>query len=267
MNNDFSNNDFDGRDDKEFQKSFGNRDDRDFKSEYSEDSLSDINDLTNDGNGKSKKVMFLAILFAVFIIIAFVVYSTFLSGEEKSEDTAMEFLDESEPFFIDSPADSLEPESGNSGFEEPEDESFSKDELIEESYSEPTYLQPVDEVPEIVEKKETPTLDKRSDISSEPPVEKVTKIETPKHSQDLIDNKKYYIQTGTFLKLQPNKKYLERILSLGVQYHIDTYVSNNREITRVLVGPFDNYNSAKDMLPTVKEKIENSSFLIKTKLH
>ncbi|EJF06928.1 cell division protein [Thiovulum sp. ES] len=243
--------------------------DREFRSnEYSEENLRDINDINDlsENSDKSKKVMFGAILFAILLIVIFVIYTTFFSVEEEKRDTAMEFLDESEPFFIDTPSPELEL---SSGFEEVPTEKFNKDELIEESYSDSSrYMEPVDEV---VDRSE-PTFEKRSEIVPEPQPPVVAKVETssaPKqnHPTELVNDKKTYIQTGTFFKYQPNKKYLASIEALSLQYHIDTYISNGREITRVLVGPFDSYNSAKEMLPTVQEKIEKSSYLTTTKLH
>jgi DedD protein len=251
-----------------------NLNDRDFKNdEYSEDNLRDINDINDltESSDKSRKVMFIAILSAVVLVVAFVGYTAFFSGaEEENEDTAMEFLDESEPFFIDSPAPESDPMA--TGFEETPDDTFSKDELLEDSYSDTSYLEPIDDV---VEKPE-PTFEKRSEITPEPAlpiVKEEVKVEETKEekvvekSPELVNQKKTYIQTGTFLKLHPNKKYLQSISDLNLQYHIDKYTSNGREVTRVLVGPFDSFQSAKDMLPTVQEKIEKSSFLITTKLH
>jgi cell division septation protein DedD len=265
-----------------------------FKNEnFSEDNLSDMSDIGNlaeeDKNDKTKKIMFGAVIFAVLLVIIFVIVTSFGSDETENSDTAMEFLDESEPFFMDSPADTLDPVDSNP--ESPkDDDTFSKESLIGEttdynsfgdeeesedpvvSSIQPSTIEPMR--PSV----EEPTMDR--DVAPEstpdryeptPPAPAVQKeeIKAPVNNnpKELVGVKQVYIQTGTFLKYYPNKRYLKKIEDLGLPYYVDKYISGGREIKRVVVGPFASIVEAKTHLQTVQEKIEPSSFVITTALH
>jgi hypothetical protein len=236
---------------------------------YSEESLSDIAsfDSENENGEKTKKILFVAIIAAVILVILFVVISSFTSEDEISDNIATEFIeDDSEPFFMDSPADGLEP------IEEEVDE-----EVVLEEDSNDGFIEPIDSVEpveivedgnDIVVEEELPSLPTIPDPMLPAPTPSLENTPTVEHPRALVEIKRHYIQTGTFLKNQPNEKYLQKIKDLGFDYYIDTYItSSGKEITRVLVGPFATLEEGESSLQKVKDGIEESSFLITTRLH
>jgi len=73
----------------------------------------------------------------------------------------------------------------------------------------------------------------------------------------------YYIAIGTFSRYKPSKKYFKNITNNGYKYTFHKKVSSNE--TKILIGPFENENKAKNELPIIRKNIEPGAFLYKNK--
>ena len=69
----------------------------------------------------------------------------------------------------------------------------------------------------------------------------------------------YYVQVGSFNKLEPNKKLLDGIKTLGYSYN------NNKvgDVNKVLVGPFKNQSDARTALQAIRKDLVPGAFLTK----
>lgn len=69
----------------------------------------------------------------------------------------------------------------------------------------------------------------------------------------------YYIQVGSFSKYKPNKKFLGKITRLGFHYKYHKVGSMNK----VLVGPFNTRNDAKNARKKLRAKVVSGAFVVK----
>ena len=241
----------------------------------------------NDEVNKSSrltKIIMPIILMLVLGIVAYTIYSFFLSSNETKQNNVKSMKEETgfnneeeEPFFMDSPADALDKlhkeQEAKINKKDNEinaaDELFDKEMLLDEKQNKksgsfsnlepiaPTTLAPATSK-EIIEKATN------SEILAPTPIIE-TKYQTTEHLKN--NNLELFIQTGTFLKYKPNEKFLNSIQELGLSYKIDIYLHNNQSITRVLVGPFKTKSEANEALLSIREKIAKDAFILKTRLH
>ncbi|WP_310441336.1 SPOR domain-containing protein [Sulfurimonas sp.] len=73
----------------------------------------------------------------------------------------------------------------------------------------------------------------------------------------------HYIQIGSFSKIEPNKKLLDSITSLGYKYKFHQVTINSKVVNKVLVGPFNSEDEARKALKNVKASVEAGAFLTK----
>jgi cell division protein FtsN len=73
----------------------------------------------------------------------------------------------------------------------------------------------------------------------------------------------YYIQVGYFESEKSTKGLSDKISAAGFQSATRAAVKNDKNITKVWVGPFDSKDSATKALPKVREQIKNDAFIIK----
>lgn len=112
------------------------------------------------------------------------------------------------------------------------------------------------------EAKITPTVTKVK-VPTKTEVKKVVKT-TPKKvtktpTKETSTTKAYFIQVGSFSKYQPNKKFLDSILSQGYRYKFHKVAKLNK----VLVGPFYTEKEARAALRVLRSNIEAGAFLVK----
>ncbi|HIC94356.1 MAG TPA: SPOR domain-containing protein [Anaerolineae bacterium] len=70
------------------------------------------------------------------------------------------------------------------------------------------------------------------------------------------------IQVGAFRNVQ--EKYLKDIEKRGFSYRLKVInKSNGSSITKVLIGPYDNKNEAREDLLKVKESVAKGAYLTK----
>ncbi len=82
---------------------------------------------------------------------------------------------------------------------------------------------------------------------------------TPKQTAQKVIKGSYYIQVGSFSKYAPNKRFLNKIKSLGFSYSYHKI----RDLNKVLVGPFNSKDDAKTARRKLRSKVEPGAFLIK----
>ncbi|WP_324170723.1 SPOR domain-containing protein [Sulfurimonas sp.] len=99
------------------------------------------------------------------------------------------------------------------------------------------------------------------------PVKKITKKITKSTHKKVVNTpikevssaKTYFVQVGSFSKYEPNKKFLDSILSQGYRYKFHKV----KNLTKVLVGPFYNEKEARAALRVLRSNIEAGAFLVK----
>ena len=113
-------------------------------------------------------------------------------------------------------------------------------------------------------KKEAPVVAKapKKKVVKKASPKKVTKPKTVAKTTT-ASGISYFIQVGSFSKYQPNKKFLDSILSEGYKYKFHKVSANSKTLTKVLVGPFPNEAEARQALRTIRTKIEAGAFLTK----
>jgi len=94
---------------------------------------------------------------------------------------------------------------------------------------------------------------------------KVVKKTTPEKAKTTATatTGSYYIQVGSFSKYEPNKKFLDSILTQGYKYKYHKVQRSGKTLNKVLVGPFPNESEARIALRTIRTKIEAGAFLTK----
>ncbi len=115
------------------------------------------------------------------------------------------------------------------------------------------------ETPKSAPVKKTPV--KKVPVVKKKTVTKVSPTSTPKKkaSHTATSSIKYYIQVGSFSKYEPNKKFLQKIKSLGFPY---TYHKVGT-LNKVLVGPFKTREEANNAKKVLRTKVEPGAFLVK----
>ena len=72
-----------------------------------------------------------------------------------------------------------------------------------------------------------------------------------------------YIQVASVSRKTPDAAYLASLAKKGYDYKLYRTQINNQEITKILVGPFNNNNDAKDALPKVKQDLASGAFIFR----
>ena len=96
-------------------------------------------------------------------------------------------------------------------------------------------------------------------VKKKPVIKKkaVAKKHTP--SKHVATSGSYFIQVGSFSKYKPNKKFLAKISALGYHYRYHKVGT----INKVLVGPFNSRDEAKNARRKLRSKVEPGAFLVK----
>lgn len=73
----------------------------------------------------------------------------------------------------------------------------------------------------------------------------------------------FYVQVGAFFRFNPDRKFIETIRENNLSYQLFKVTSSDREITKVLIGPFDTRQQAASVIGTIREKINKQAFITK----
>jgi DedD protein len=77
--------------------------------------------------------------------------------------------------------------------------------------------------------------------------------------------KGFYIQVGAFYSLKPSPILLNNIKAKGFSYEMYKTRVNSKDVTKVIIGPYNNKDEAKNSLLSVKDKINASAYILKIK--
>jgi len=100
-------------------------------------------------------------------------------------------------------------------------------------------------------------------VKQEPKKASVKKVVKQQHPKKHVAHKRYYIQVGSFSRYEPNKRFLNKITKLGLNYTYKKVTTHGRTLNKVLIGPFKNEKDARAHLPKVRKNVVSGAFLIK----
>ena len=84
-----------------------------------------------------------------------------------------------------------------------------------------------------------------------------TAVKTP--VQDKKGN--WYVQVGSFARLKPHVKLIAKIKRLGFSFKRYKVHTNGKEMTKLLIGPYVTYKSAKKAKKRITAEIEPAAFI------
>lgn len=98
-------------------------------------------------------------------------------------------------------------------------------------------------------------------------VKHVTKVKTPKIVKKAVttpvQTKKgnWYVQVGSFARLKPHKRLIAKIKRLGFSYKKHATTVQGKNMTKLLIGPYTTYKSAKKAKRRITAEIEPAAFI------
>jgi DedD protein len=120
----------------------------------------------------------------------------------------------------------------------------------------------IKEAPAVQEDRQTELVESKKVEPKKVEPKKVTPKE-PKPKAQMATSGIYYIQVGSFSRLEPNKKFLESITKLGYEYKFHKVENNATPLNKVLVGPFATDTEARKALKELRTSVEAAAFLTK----
>ncbi len=222
---------------------------------------SELNDIIlNKGSGSanSKKVLMAIATFAIVLIIVIVIMNVNMSSSSNS--------------YIDDPQrranEALNKLNENMQTNPPQDPAIAPDTKTVDTPQEDPLFVPVpiveekpatdDNIDKIAQKlKEQSAQEPEVVVIEEPKAEPVkTAVTTPKTT---VAKGTYYVQVGSFAKYQPDKKFLNLITKNGYKYSFH----KEKNINKVLIGPYQDEKSAREALKQIRKTIKKDAFLKK----
>lgn len=213
--------------------------------------LSDIIlDNKKNSSGKTKKILFLAIILVLIFIFAIVGMKLFNKPEVKKNHFNIVLPPE--------PSAKVEPKK---------EELFKQVPIVEEKNTTQK-----DNFNAMVEKLKNKEQQKEKTVKTT--VKKAEK--TPaKDVKTVLNNVKKqtksvkkpavagntYIQVGVTFKTKPDKKYLQKISKAGYSYKLYSIKISGKNATKILVGPYKDRKTAKSNLSKVKKDINKAAFI------
>jgi DedD protein len=89
------------------------------------------------------------------------------------------------------------------------------------------------------------------------------KVKRPKRIQTEKIQRGFYVQVGAFYTTIPEDSFLNKIKSLGYGYSFYKLKINAKDVTKVLVGPYQNKYDALSELSSIKRTLEKNAFILK----
>jgi len=89
------------------------------------------------------------------------------------------------------------------------------------------------------------------------------KVAAKQGGRPLVDTSKsgtYYVQIGSFSG-RPNSALLYKIRRMGYTYRLIKFPRNGTQISKLLIGPYNDKNTAHTMLDKVRREIEPAAFI------
>jgi DedD protein len=210
----------------------------------------ELNDIILNKGGSSassKKVILAVATLGVILIIVVMLMNTLSSKGTENLPQAM-----------------LPPEPQAQKAEVVEEPLFEEVEVIQEEQTDDESLNKIaQKLKEESKKEKTQKVVKKAapkKVVKKQATKKVLKKTTP---SKVSTSGSYYVQVGSFSKYEPNKKFLDSILTRGYKYKYHKVEQNGKTLTKVLVGPFVNETEARSALRNIRSNIEAGAFLTK----
>jgi DedD protein len=228
--------------------------------------LLDKDDDNSNGSNNSKKILIIGASLFVVLILVVAIMRALNSSDSKDEKTFLPPEPTEKKEVDNSPLFKKIPVEDNKEI----DEKFEK--IINEIKSKTNtpaqenrpVAKPVIEE-EVKEKKPIERKPEPAQIKvKEKPVENVVYKSTNTQSASNIP-KGFYIQVGAFYSLKPSPILLNNIKSKGFGYEMYKTKVNSKDVTKVIIGPYNSKDEAKASLLAVKDKINTSAYILKIK--
>lgn len=84
---------------------------------------------------------------------------------------------------------------------------------------------------------------------------------TPVKTPVQVKKGNWYVQVGSFARLKPHVKLIAKIKRLGFSYKRYKVQTNGKEMTKLLIGPYPTYKSAKKAKKRITAEIEPAAFI------
>ena len=217
--------------------------------------IDEKNDLINNINGnedkKLRKYLFIGgSVFILFVIV--VVVSKFLFSSDKEDTKVILPTEIKQPkvekekdtnLFKDIPVDDNTAVIDENQFKKPEENTQAIEEVKKPEVQE---VKPVQVKQEI--KKDIVTQNTQKNVDKQK-----------------VAHNKYYIQVAAIIRTSPSKSFLHLIKRNGFDYTIVEVNIKGNNVKRVLVGPYNSYNKAREALLKVRKTISSSAFIKRVK--
>ena len=115
-------------------------------------------------------------------------------------------------------------------------------------------------------------------ISIEPKKPKINNLHTPKKEviiSSVIEKHPtatrlstlsgYFVQVGATASSFPDKRFLKKIKNAGFDYVVHSMIIKGRKIKKVLIGPYNSKEKAKQHLPSIQNKINPDAYIYRIK--
>jgi DedD protein len=89
------------------------------------------------------------------------------------------------------------------------------------------------------------------------------KSSSPSQPKSNVATPGTYIQVLSVSRVNPDPKYLSTLVEKGYKYSLYRTTVNNKNVTKILVGPYKNYTEAKNALANVRRDIASGAFIFK----
>ncbi len=219
------------------------------------DEKNELSDIMLDKRGstpaKKRKILLFAVLLIVVFLIALVGMKLFNKPEVKKNN-----------FNIVLPP---EPSAKTANTKE---DLFKQVPIIEENNTKEknSFNAMVEKLKNREKQKEITNNQKQAKPEPEKTVEKKesTKTNKPKQKTSKVAvtaNKGVYIQVGVTFRTKPDKKYLKKIESAGYSYKLYKLKISGKSATKILIGPYKNRKSAKADISKIKKSINKAAFI------
>ena len=100
---------------------------------------------------------------------------------------------------------------------------------------------------------------KKKVIPTKPIVKKETQVTKKKTS--VSKKGSWYVQVGSFARVNPHKRLIAKIKRLGYDYKQYQSTINGKKMTKLLIGPYETYKAAQKAKPTISSEIEAAAFI------
>lgn len=86
-------------------------------------------------------------------------------------------------------------------------------------------------------------------------------VEVAKKKTSVSKKGSWYVQVGSFARVNPHKRLIAKIKRLGYAYKQYKSSINGKKMTKLLIGPYKTYKAAQKAKPKISSEIEPAAFI------